>query len=457
MSIKILDAEFDRLESVVVRMEMGWREVLKQHVKEFNRNHSVVIVGGYTRIMRKTAAAADIDGRDGFEFLKPQELNAIYVNTKIKVGEKEDKYGNITDIYKTEFMAWYEHPDSDVYRAGVIFRPGNKKVPEGYFNTWSGFAVKPAKTVGYPLLKQHIESIICNNDRELIKYFYSWVAYTLQRPEIPVGSALVLRGDKGVGKGILGHFLRKIWGRHSLYISQASQITGNFNGHLADVCFLFADEAFFSGDKKHEGTLKALITENKLMIERKGVDPEQQNNYLKLFMVTNNEFAVPATTDERRFCVFDVSDQQIGNAAYFKALKKELNDQATPESFLADMLELDVSKWVASRIPESIGLKEQRMHNMGTPGQWLMDCLNAGEFNDFGWQPVISASDMKKSYLKWCETHKINGYLIVTDTALGRYLSKFFVKKKGQTIDYHVGELVDCISIFEEIEKIYIS
>jgi hypothetical protein len=43
--------------------------------------------------------------------------------------------------------------------------------------------------------------------------------------------------------------LKNIWGNHGLYVSNAKHLVGNFNAHLSDVCFLFADEAFYSGTK----------------------------------------------------------------------------------------------------------------------------------------------------------------------------------------------------------------
>jgi hypothetical protein len=36
---------------------------------------------------------------------------------------------------------------------------------------------------------------------------------------------------------------------------------------------LFADEAFWAGDRKGEGALKRMVTEPTLFIEQKGIDP----------------------------------------------------------------------------------------------------------------------------------------------------------------------------------------
>lgn len=49
---------------------------------------------------------------------------------------------------------------------------------------------------------------MCGGDPALVKYFYDWIAKTMQPPDEPAGSALVLRGEKGTGKGTIGHFLR---------------------------------------------------------------------------------------------------------------------------------------------------------------------------------------------------------------------------------------------------------
>ena len=437
----------------VVNIEKTWQQKLDDHVAEWNKRHAVVMLGVKCRIMKKSNPIENLDGREGYKFYTPKELSAANVNTSIKTGEKEDRHGNVTDIKQNHFMAWYTNPKSDVYTEGVLFKP-RQELPNGYFNTWSGFSVQPVKTVDYPLIKAHIEKIICQNDPELIKYFFSWIAFTFQFPELPVRSALVLRGDKGVGKGKIGKFIRDIWGKHGLYISQATHLTGNFNGHLADVCFLFADEAFFSGDKKHEGTLKALVTESEIIIERKGIDPIQETNYLKLFMVTNENYAVPATANERRWAVFDVSDAMAGNKNYFFALSNECMSKEVQQSFLADMMEYDVSDWFSSHIPETQGLKDQRAHSLNSIGKWMLDSLTQGSFDDDGWRTIVSAKDLKYSYLNWCTRHHISGYEIATVTALGRYLTKMFEKKYTPHVEYTVQELPDCIEVFQDTEKV---
>jgi hypothetical protein len=82
--------------------------------------------------------------------------------------------------------------------------------------------------------------------------------------------------------------------------------------------------AYWPGDKSAEGTLKRLITEPRLFIERKGIDGFEVENCIHLVMASNDEWVVPASIDERRFVVSRVSDHRRGDAAYFAELVKEL-------------------------------------------------------------------------------------------------------------------------------------
>ena len=148
-------------------------------------------------------------------------------------------------------------------------------------------------------------------------WLIGWLAYCVQHPGRQAEVAVVLRGLKGTGKGMVGQMLMRIFRNHSLHITHSKHLVGNFNAHLVDALFLFLDEAFWAGDKQGEGTLKALITERTLMIEPKGVDSFPMPNRLKILMASNNDWVVPASADERRYFVLDVPDTRKGDKAYF--------------------------------------------------------------------------------------------------------------------------------------------
>lgn len=437
-----------------------WEDKLKAHVEQFNLNHAQVIIGDKHRIMR-VVCDDNTDNREVYEFLPQSTLSAVYQNTVIQTGVNDKG----KPIFKNCVEAWAKHAKCRVYRKGVVFKP-NKTLPTDYLNTWKGYTVKPVENSDLlPLVKSHIEDVICNAELELIAYVYNWIAYTFQRPEEPAGAALVCRGEQGTGKGILFRFLLSIWGTHGNHISNSKHLVGNFNGHLNDCCFLFADEAFFSGDKQHEGVLKALITEPTLTIERKGIDAVRQDNYLKVGMATNNDWAIPASRDVRRYCVCDVSNSRKGDIEYFRSLATDCKNKDVQAAFLFEMLNRDISTFHTGDIPDTGGLRAQRLHSLGNVGKWLVDSLQRGYFEIHKdqqatqWDSIMTAKDLRASYLLWCENLKISEYGRDSETMQGRYLTDcgFIKHRKTSGIEYRLGSLEQAIATFENYEKITIS
>jgi hypothetical protein len=141
----------------------------------------------------------------------------------------------------------------------ITFQPGApavvvrkaQGVATTMLNTWRGWGIEP-KQGKWPRLERHIVEILANGNEGFAKYILDWTAHGYQRPGVKRGVTPVFQGPEGVGKGVFGHVLRRSYGSHGLYIAQPSQLVGKFNKHLWTICYIFADEAFFAGDKAHE-------------------------------------------------------------------------------------------------------------------------------------------------------------------------------------------------------------
>ena len=434
----------------------NWKQELEAHVQKMNQTYASTVLGDKHKIIRVVDANASYDNQVQLVFFNRKELDLLYANTSIQVGV--DKKGR--PIHKNHLLAWATHPNTRIFKAGVIFQPA-MVAPDGYYNTWQGFAVKPMRNDALlARIYYHMREVVCAGHADLYNYLIKWIAFTVQYPAKPAGSAIVLRGEKGCGKGTLGHFLRAIWGAHGMHIANAKHLVGNFNGHLNDICFLFADEAFFSGDKQHEGVLKALITEPTIMIERKGIDSVQQPNYLKVFMATNSNFAVPASRDERRYCVFDVTSSYIGNTKYFNELHADCSSKEVRAAFLAAMQAVDLSGWHTGLIPDSVGLREQRYFSMDSVQKWLVDVLmcEKWESHSEGWLNVLASDDLYRIYVVWCGKMKVGEFKRFTQAQMGRYLKKVFepgrnVGSRGKR-GYIFGDVNAAKAKFEAYEKI---
>ncbi len=163
-------------------------------------------------------------------------------------------------------------------------------------------------------MQDHIRKVICGGNDADSEYLLNSM---FQQPNKPAEVVVVLRGKKGTGKGVLLSWLVRAWGQHGLHISNAKHLVGNFNAHLRDCVMLFADEAFYAGDRQHESVLKALVTEYTLPIEAKHQNLVEVVNMLHVYMASNLDWVVPASLEERRYFVLDVADNRLGDREIF--------------------------------------------------------------------------------------------------------------------------------------------
>ena len=122
----------------------------------------------------------------------------------------QNRYIMIRDDVTTEAEHWLSSPHRRQYLGGVVFDPKGKARPDQW-NLWNGFEFEP-KAGDWSLMCNHIRDVICGGDKAALDYVLNWTALMFKKPDKPDGVALVLRGLKGVGKGIFFHYLRKACG-----------------------------------------------------------------------------------------------------------------------------------------------------------------------------------------------------------------------------------------------------
>ena len=260
--------------------------------------------------------------------------------------------------------------------AAIDFNPNG--TPPDVYNLYRGFLVKPVEG-DCGLFIEHIEKIIASDDPPAAKYILDLFADAVQNPGKKPGVALVLRGEQGVGKGIFVQYFGKLFESHFAQVTNPKHLFGGFNARLEDKMILYADEAFFAGNKEHEGILKGLVTEYIINIERKGKDVVRRKNFIRLIMASNSDWVVPAMGTERRFCEVDVSDAQRGNHAYFEAISKQM-DNGGLEAFMYMLQHRDITNVNLRDFPHTEALKDQKIHSMTPFESWLYDSLMQGGF-----------------------------------------------------------------------------
>jgi hypothetical protein len=255
-------------------------------------------------------------------------------------------------------------------------------------NLWRGFAVDPAAG-DWSKFRAHIFNGICDYDKAAFEYVLNWLARLVQRPGEHGQTALVLQGDEGTGKGIFGRAIVALCGQHGIHLTQTRHLVGNFNQHLRNKVAAFADEALFAGDPSIRGPLFALITEDTVQFEAKGVDSETGANCLHIVMATNEDWAIPAGVNARRFCVLRVSSAHRQDTAHFGAIEAELRAGGLA-AMLHDLQARDISNFNVFALPATAALGDQKIRSLRGPERWLLDCLQRGRlgFDPWGADPL---------------------------------------------------------------------
>ncbi len=390
-------------------------------IDEFNKLYMLVNEGGRAVIFQP--GFDPILKRRRFDRLTTKDLQTLYLNRLIKVGEDEKN----RPIWKTAADVWLRHKDRRQYIHGVAFDPTSTHARFGVLNLWEGYAVKP-KPGNWSLLRDHIFNVICAGDPVRNDYLTGWMARMFQQPAEQGEVAVVMKGAEGTGKGTVAKALKRIVGHHSLAVANAKHLVGNFNAHLRDCIFLFADEAFFAGDRAHIGVLKSLVTEPTLTVEAKFANSVETPNMLHIMMASNEDWVVPASIESRRFFVLDVDDDVKGNHAYFADIWKQM-DAGGYEAMLHDLLHLDLAGFNVRSVPTTEGLQRQRKLSLPTTEAWWLDCLERGYVfrsrlgleSEFGtWHSKISMELLFASYLEFAKCH--HERRVLSRESLGRFL-----------------------------------
>lgn len=389
---------------------MAKQPTSKEALAKMNEDHVVVQMGGKATIVGWEDRDAG-DGRTvrGVVYSSPADLSLIYANRKVAARTK-DAEGNETIKYKPLFKYWLEHANRPT-AIGVTVDPKGERFVDGRLNLWQGFGVQ-SKPGEWPLLRRHITEVVCSGNEDHATYFLRYIAWKLQNPTLRNEVIVILRGKQGTGKGTIVTLLCLLFGAHGLQVTNKKHLVGSFNSHLSQVCFLFADEAVWAGDKDAERMLKTMATEPTIMIEPKNVNAFESANRLSIMMATNEDWVAQVAGDDRRYVVLDVSDRFKEDEAYFAALRDEL-ESGGREAFLHDMLAMDLGNWHPRRDrPQTAALNEQKVESAEPLVEWIGDLLSEGGFPSTvrnaktGRQEIVAApSDPGKAKLSGLVEH----------------------------------------------------
>jgi hypothetical protein len=339
-------------------------------VSTLNNKHAVIMVQGKTVIMNN--AKDSMFNRETITLSAEADFKRWYCNKFIKAVNPATK----KEYPRTWASHWLSSPDRRQYE-GFYFDPSGNNEKKNLYNLWQGFAVEPVKG-NCSEYYAHIFENIAQENIKIYEYILDWMADAVQNPTKLSGIAFVLRGGQGCGKGTAISLFCKLFGQHSIHVSNAKHVIGHFNAHLKDCLVLFADEAFWAGDKQGESTLKTLITEDIRLVEYKGKDSIPFPNYTRLMMSSNKSWVAPLDMDDRRFFILDVSKKRANDASYFTPIYDQMLNKGGLSALLYDLQKRDLTNTNIKKIPKTQAILDNKLDSLDSTGAWYYATLQEG-------------------------------------------------------------------------------
>jgi hypothetical protein len=413
---------------------------------ELNKEFAFVLSGGGHHILWETT---DADGHPKLERLQEASFHAMHASKMMSMGKKTEP---VTKL-------WMADPQRRSYK-GVCFKPAGGVGPEWY-NLWRGFAFdhegdhSPQAQAAVDHFVQHVTENVCGGNAAHARWILGYFAHMIQRPQEKYGVALVLRGRKGVGKTLISDIIGKLLGGHYLLTSNRRYLLGNFNAHMENLLMLTLDEAFWSGDKQAEGQLKDLITGEKQLIEHKHAGSYKTDNFMRVLVLGNEDWVVPASHDERRFAVFEVGSKRQQDHSYFGEMMAGM--KAGGYAALLDyLMKFDLSGLDLRTAPDTQALHEQKQASLEPLQQWWFDSLEEGRVlgADFDgpWPEKVGKERLRSAFRRYARDRNIKSRL-PDEYSIGRILKKIApfmtTLREGTGYLYRVPSLVESRKAWE--------
>lgn len=285
------------------------------------------------------AAEAKVTLREGSEFMgiDPQLSHfagCVYVRADDKIyvpdgglltkSRFDSTYGGFQFVLdgqgeKTTTSAWEAFTQNRVYAApychGICFRPeqpsGAIIAEEGWALLNSYVPVETRRVAGDARKFTDFLSRILPDERDR-QILVSYMASIVRHPGKKAQWWPVLQGAEGNGKSLLLRVLSHAIGNRYTHLIDSHKLARagiNFNGWVQGNLFIGVEEIYVSERRDFLEAFKPYVTNDRLPVERKGIDEATGDNRANGLLLTNHKDGVPITTDSRRYAVFFTAQQ----------------------------------------------------------------------------------------------------------------------------------------------------
>jgi len=276
-------------------------------------------------------------------------------NDSLIVPEPIKAYRYLRFTYKNKEYSFYNLYDLSRYKnkyCNMIFEPyiKNELVNDSSFNIFRGFSLYDENDKSYDndvvnLFINHI-SYLCKEEgnikKPITEYILNWFSHILQFPNKKTCVAVLLYSFvHGIGKNILVDIFNSLLDNYTTVLKNTDELTKNFNMRMAGKILVVGNE-ITNRAKEFTDVMKDMLTRSKDIIEPKGKDSYEVNDYKNYIFTTNNENTLKIELYDRRYMLIECNEEKK-NKEYYEELAKILKDDNKKKSIFNYLLYRDIS------------------------------------------------------------------------------------------------------------------
>jgi hypothetical protein len=248
------------------------------------------------------------------EWMGPYSDTA-FGNRLLKLGLPRSKQ----DLFKMHVEQYDRAEPLFDTRANFVKRNG-----EGIRNTYVRSPLVPERGTWFRIWRVLLNLVNGNGDH--LAFLLDWLAAPLQAlhrngKPLKMGTAIVLHGDEGSGKGTLERIVKLLYGSWNVAVLGQNALESRFHEQLVGKLFVVANEVISTTNRSAEtqNLLKPWVTDDEIPLEAKHKSATKTPNRFNIVFTSNDEKPVIVPKKDRRYTVFKTGPrlpQKLSDVVY---------------------------------------------------------------------------------------------------------------------------------------------
>lgn len=274
--------------------------------------------------------------------------------------------GDLRNAIADCYDQWLKHPRRrQLPKENLVFDPTQNCDPKEFINTFRGLPLVPKRNDEACRNMRHMLWCLCNKDNEIFTWLSKWLAFPVQHVGAKMQTAVLMHSRvHGSGKSFFfDGVMRAVYGEYCRTFGQA-ELESQYNDWISQALFGVFEEVLSRSQRySHTGTLKQMITGEKVRINQKYMQGWEESNHMNCVFLSNEVEPLPVEPSDRRLLVVWpeqklIDELQTGVDAELKA--------GGASAFYAWLLSIDTSDFSPHSKPPMTEAK-QRLIDIGRP------------------------------------------------------------------------------------------